>query len=79
MKKQLIAVPINDIEDTLQIGLIPSKTPAMNWQQGSNWWQQSMGVMRVRNGFTVQGLLSLPVPQRVLSRKQSTTEPVCLH
>ncbi len=62
MKIQLIAVPINDIEHPLQSHLIDSATPANVYRtlQGGRWWQQSAGVFRVRNGFSVRGIIAIP-------------------
>jgi hypothetical protein len=62
MKIQLIAVPIDDIEHPLQSRSIDGATPvnAYRMLHGSRWWQQSAGVLRVRNGFSVQGILAIP-------------------
>ena len=79
-------------EDFQQTTLIDAENPAHRVQtghRGQNWWQRKEGVLRVRNGFAVQGLIPTSVPridttarslsQALSSKKQQGKEPVCLN
>ena len=71
MKKRLVAVPlgqgINDPQ-TVYTGSDPLLSPKPQPKPpptpiSNNWWEQQNGVLRVRNGFVVQGLIAIPVPK----------------
>jgi hypothetical protein len=79
-------------EDVQQTTLIDAGNPVDRVQtghRGQNWWQRKEGMLRVRNGFSVQGLIATPVPridttarslsQALTSKKQEVKEPVCLN
>jgi hypothetical protein len=78
-------------EDIQQTTLIDADHPAHTVQtghRGQNWWCKE-GVMRVRNGFAMQGLIAAPAPrigatarsllQALADKKPQVKEPVCLN
>jgi hypothetical protein len=78
-------------EDVQQTTLIDADHPAHTVQtgdRGQNWWRKE-GVVRVRNGFVMQGLIAAPAPridatarsllQALAGKKQQVKEPVCLN
>lgn len=78
----------NAYDDGLEIIFIDGNLPARTRQNGNRWWEQTEGVMRVRNGFAMRGLIAMPVPaidttqQRLLhaiSSHQGVKEPVQLN